>query len=137
MSKNIRTLYLYVVSFITLCMMVGAFVGIVNTTVSYFAPNVSYYGSIYPVDYAMDGNSTISAQEKENITSGATTGLTTFDEQKAIADYKAGFIKAELAEKTRNLKSIFSAIAVLLVASPLFVYHWSRIEKDRKEEGAV
>lgn len=129
MSKNIRTLYLYIVSFVTLCMMVGAFVGIVNTTVSYFAPNVNYYGSIYPMDYK---SSTISAEDAKII--NVTDKL---DIEKGVANYKAALAEETEEQKLRNLKGIYNSIAVLVVASPLFAYHWSRIEKERKEEGAV
>lgn len=43
MSKNIRTLYLYIVSFIALGMIVIGFVCTVNACASYFFPVVNYY----------------------------------------------------------------------------------------------
>ncbi len=120
MSKNIRTLYLYIVSFITLCMLVGAFVAIVNTTVSYLAPTVNYYRAYpsYPYESVNDSN-------YENT------------DPNAVEDYRKGLEEERLVQKTRNLKSIFSSIAVLLVSAPLFIYHWGKIEKERKEEGAM
>lgn len=128
MSKNIRILYLYIVSFITLCMMVGAFVGVVNTTVSYLAPSVNYYGSVYPM--TKEGVA-VDTSVSSNTTS-TTTGETT-----AIDNYKKGLAGERDVQKTKNLKSMFSAIAVLVVSAPLFIYHWSKIQKERKEEEAV
>lgn len=123
MSKNIRILYLYIVSFITLCMLVGAFVGVVNTTVSYLAPNASYYADVYTTS-------------KEGVSTD-TSVVSSTDNTTAIENYKKGLEQRILNQKTKNLKEMFSAIAVLVVAVPLFVYHWSRIEKARKEEEAV
>lgn len=130
MSKNIRILYLYIVSFITLCMMVGSFVGIVNTTISYLYPTANYYGGYYPATTTKDYVST-----DVNTGSGVISGDTSiYDEQKAIDAYKKGLADEELTQKRRSLKSIFGAIAVLVVATPLYIYHFGKIEKERKEE---
>lgn len=45
MSKYVRTIYLYVVSFITLCMIVVGIVGTVNSITSYYFPTVYYYSN--------------------------------------------------------------------------------------------
>lgn len=36
-------------------------------------------------------------------------------------------------DKIDNLKSAVTSIALLVVAIPVFAYHWKKIEKDRKE----
>ena len=51
MSKNIRTLYLYIISFITLGMMVIGFVSFVNGIASYAFPTVSGYYSYDDDEY--------------------------------------------------------------------------------------
>lgn len=45
MSKYVRTIYLYVVSFITLCMVVIGLINTVNSIASYYYPSVYYYTS--------------------------------------------------------------------------------------------
>lgn len=129
MSKHIRTLYLYIVSFVTLCMVVGSFIGIVNTTVAYIYPNVNYYGGVYP----MSDSSVVSSGT--NVTTTSSTAIE--NEKKAVEEYKKGLANEELMQKTRSLKSIFGAIAVLVVSVPLFIYHFGKIEKERKEEGVA
>jgi len=105
--------------------MVGAFVGVVNTTVSYLAPSVNYYGSVYPMT-------------KEGVAVDTTVSTSTVtDQTTAIDNYKKGLAEERLNQRTKNLKNMFSAIAVLVVSTPLFIYHWSKIQKERKEEGAV
>lgn len=43
MSKYVRTIYLYIVSFITLCMLIVGIVGAVTSLVAYKYPTVRYY----------------------------------------------------------------------------------------------
>lgn len=59
MSKHIRTIYLYIVAFITLCMIVFGIVFAVNNMASYYFPTVYYY-----MDYD-DYNNSQQGYEKE------------------------------------------------------------------------
>lgn len=107
MAKNIRILYLYVVSFIALVMIVVGFISTVNSIASYCYPVVYYYHSSYNDKY--DSN----------------------------YDYN---YSEELARETRNekresLREGISYSAVTIVGSCLFVYHWKKIQNERKEEG--
>lgn len=36
-------------------------------------------------------------------------------------------------DKIANLKDAVTSIALLVVATPVFAYHWKKIEKDKKE----
>jgi len=47
MAKNIRIIYLYIVSFIALVMIVMGFISTVNAIASYCYPVVYYYGNSY------------------------------------------------------------------------------------------
>lgn len=52
MAKNIRIIYLYIVSFIALSMIVVGFISTINAVASYCYPVVYYYQSYYDSDYS-------------------------------------------------------------------------------------
>ena len=60
MSKNIRFVYLYLVTFIALGMVVIGIVTAVNSITSYYYPSISYY---YSYDTDEDGTSYNKEQE--------------------------------------------------------------------------
>lgn len=99
MKSYFRVLYLYVISAITLAMIVGGVIATFNAVAEYKYPH-SYYSSYYDDEDDYDYEE---IQEKK---------------------YK---------EDVRNAKMIFTDIAVVLIATPLYVYHWGRIEKERME----
>lgn len=110
MAKNIRTIYLYVVSFIALAMIVLGFVATVNAIASYYYPVVYYYGGSYYSDK---------------------------DDYRGISDDR---YYQELAIETKNekresLREGISYFATTVVGSCLFTYHWRKIQTERKEEG--
>lgn len=115
MSKNIRVLYLYIISFIALWMIIGGFVGVVNNVAAYKYPTVDYYGEEYYPNSSSSSNSFYEGSE-------------------AVGNYKQGLENKENSVKLRSIKNIFNALTVLLVSIPLFAYHFSKIEKERKEE---
>ncbi len=39
----------------------------------------------------------------------------------------------EQNKRTRELKNIITSASILVVATPLFFYHWSKIENERKK----
>lgn len=77
-TKNIRIIYLYLVSFISLSMCVGGFISTIYNITVYFMNNQTYYSS--------------------------------------------------------SLKDIFTSMAVILVAVPLYAYHWKNIEFEKERE---
>ena len=49
-------------------------------------------------------------------------------------DYDYGYDKADSDnEKVRNLKYSITSFALLVVSAPIFMYHWKKIEDERKE----
>ena len=110
MAKNIRIIYLYIVSFIALAMIVVGFVSTVNAIASYCYPVVYYYGGSYYSD-------------KDDYT-----------------NYSDDRYYEELEIETRNekresLKEGISYFSVTIVGACLFGYHWNKIQSERKEEG--
>ncbi|MDQ5931901.1 MAG: hypothetical protein QG607_603 [Patescibacteria group bacterium] len=121
-TKNIiRNVYLYLVSAVTLFMLMFAFVSLVNlglrTWVFPMADETSYYIK-QPAEYCIpdkDGKQTCpSAEERAK--------LEAQDKERQSEEQKR--------QRQRELVQNFSMI---IVAGPLFVYHWLVIKKDRKE----
>lgn len=134
-SKTIRIIYLYVVSFVTLMMIVGGFISTINAIATYLWPNnYNYYYTTYDTQtYNLDkqrilNDSTLTAPQRN-------------DQISAIDDKYATILQNDSQEKIREenernsrLKNIFTSLAVLLVSIPLYIYHWRRIEKEKKSE---
>lgn len=115
MSKYVRTIYLYLVSLLTLCMLVVGVVGIVNSFVGYLYPQSQMYYYSYNNDYYYDNKSTISPQEK----------LEDFQNETEINKEK---------DKKTNLKNTFTFLTMIIVSTPLFAYHFKTATKEFKEE---
>lgn len=95
MKSYFRILYLYIISAITLVMIVGGVIATLSSVAEYKYPQKDNYSSYYDDD----------------------------------EDYAEQIYN----EEVKNVKMIFTDMAVVLVAIPLYVYHWRRIEKERME----
>jgi len=112
MSKYVRTIYLYLVSLITLCMLVVGVLGTVNSYVAYLMPtSTEYYEYSYPYDY-------YASEESYS--------------QKLIA-YKQDVINKKEGAQKKSLKTMFTYITVIAVSAPLFAFHFKSTNKERKE----
>ena len=103
MGNNFRTIYLYIVSLITLGMIVGGIVSTVNNITSYF----------YPDSYIFF------EQESSN--------------EYDIYDYedkRNNEIKRE-NYKTEKIKNSVVSVAIIIVGGIMYKYHWNIIEKER------
>ena len=103
MGNNFRTMYLYIVSLITLGMIVGGIVSTVNNITSYF----------YPDSYVFF------EQESSN--------------QYDIYDYedtKNNEIKRG-NYKNEKIKNSVVSVAIIIVGGIMYKYHWNIIEKER------
>ena len=111
MQSNFRTIYLYVVSLITLCMIISGIVSTVNNITSYLYPTSSVF-------YDDDTSSNYS-YSYENTT-----------------DYNS--IKNKQIQKDNykkeKIKNAVVSIAVIVVGGILYKYHWNLIEKERTIE---
>ena len=105
--NNFRTLYLYVISFITLWMMIGGITYAVNNITSYFYPDSYVFfeqqsNNKYVYDYTDTTNNQI---KRENY-------------------------------KNEKIKSTVVSIVVIVLGGVLYKYHWNLIENEtnKKEE---
>ena len=104
--SKFRNLYLYLVSFVTLMMILGGIIFTVQNITDVVFPT-NYFTEGMP--YEKSGN--LSVEEKE-----------AYDEnQKVIQENR----------RMDSKKNVVKSIAVVAVAFPTFVYHWRKIEKEK------
>ncbi len=104
---SLRNIYLYLVCLITLIMVIVSVVGVIRATVELVYPDPGYYS--VPVE------------------KGGTSGMT----QAEIDAQNAAQRKQSQRQAVLNLVGGF---AMLIVAGPLYVYHWRKIETERPAE---
>ena len=104
---SLRNIYLYLVCLITLIMVIIAVVGLVQNTVRLLYPDVGYYET--PVK--VDGESEMTEEEIQR-------------QQEH---------QAELARQ-QAIYQLVGNVAMLLVAGPLYIYHWRKIEVEHGDE---
>ena len=97
---SLRNIYLYLVCLITLIMVIVATVGVVRSTVELIYPDPGYYSA--PVKD--DGLSEEEAQKQQ--------------------EYQ------EASSRRFAILNLVGNAAMLLVAGPLYVYHWRKIEVE-------
>ena len=108
MQSNFRIIYLYIVSLITLSMIIGGIVSAVYNIVSYIYPTSSvFYDDQTSSDYSYNYNDT------DNYNS-------TTNKQIRKNNYKR-----------EKIKNAVVSIAVIIVGGILYKYHWNLIEKER------
>jgi hypothetical protein len=114
-TKNIRILYLYVVSFLALMAIIYGVVSLVEKVTNYF----------YPVDYVYN-QPYVNSYDEKNYTIQDENEYTTQN------DYDVTIQRDNV--QVRTLREMFTAIAIILVAVPLYGYHWTLAQKERKKE---
>lgn len=107
--SKLRSVYLYLVSFVSLMMiLMGVIFTVQNITDVMFPTN--YYYDTYPSE-KMEGVS----EEEQKIY-----------EENQKRNYENN--------RMENKKSVAKSVAVVVVALPTFVYHWRKVEKEKNEE---
>jgi len=104
---SLRNIYLYLVCLITLIMVIVAVVGAVRATVELVYPDPGYYD--VPIE------------------KGGTSGLT----QEQIDKQREMQLDQSRRQAVLNL---VGSVAMIVVAGPLYVYHWRKIELERPAE---
>lgn len=120
MGKYFRTIYLYIVSFGTLCMLVAGFVGTVNGVFSYLYPVVS----TYLVDFDQDRYETNCKEIKGDY---STDCWSIKEDYKTLED-------AETIVKRAKLKETFTYLAVFVCGAPLYLFHSNQLKKESEKE---
>lgn len=102
MANNFRTIYLYIVSLITLGMIIGGIVSTVNNIASYF----------YPDSYVFFREESSSYNYYD------------YDDVRKNQIEKENY-------KNEKIKNTVVSIAVTAVGAIMYKYHWNIIEKER------
>jgi hypothetical protein len=99
---NLRSLYLYLVCLITLVVSIFAAVQLVRSTVSLLYPDPGYYGYFYetPVEEVTEEEQ----QRQEQL--------------------------ARESQRRQAVLDVVGAGTTLLIAGPLYVYHWRRVQAE-------
>ncbi len=111
----IRQLYLYGVSGVALVMMVVASIGLVNLAIEEYVLDVKDWGEISK-DYWECDEENVSSQQYES-----------FEECKQSVDEQ----RATEADNDKK-RALAEYISMLIVAVPLYIFHWKIIRKEKK-----
>ena len=101
---TLRNVYLYLVCLITLVVSIFAAVSLVRSVVALAYPDPGYYG-YYPVDPADGGKVDEAERERQ-------------EEQ------------AEDSQRRQALLDVVGGATTLLIAGPLYVYHWRQVQAE-------
>ena len=101
---TLRNVYLYLVCLITLVVAIFATVSLVRGVVALAYPDPGYYG-YYPYD---DGSGNVPSDEE-------------IARQEELA---------EDSQRRQALLDVVGSAATLLIAGPLYVYHWRRVQAE-------
>ncbi len=102
---SLRSVYLYLVCLVTLVMAIVGAVGIARGAVDLAYPDPGYYG--FDAAYGPDGKSTLT------------------EEQQA-----ARRRDAEASQRRQAVVGLVGSAALLLVAGPVYGYHWRRVQDE-------
>ncbi|MBU1151889.1 hypothetical protein KJ632_03640 [Patescibacteria group bacterium] len=128
--KLIRHIYLYLVTAITIVLILISTIGFINLFLRKYVLDVKPYDEFtkpYECEeqnllYRYDGN----VQQKKN------PNLSKVQEEELIAQCEADEeINRELRNKNDLKRDIAQYLAMLLVALPLYFYHWGIIKKEK------
>ena len=110
MTNSFRTIYLYIVSLITLSMIIGGIVATVNNVTSYFCPDSYVFF------------------ETENQTKNYTYDTSYNDNE--FETTRNNMVQRENYKKEK-IKNAVVSVAVIVVGAIMYRYHWNLIEKER------
>ena len=120
-KELIRTLYLYLFSLIGLVVVVMGLVQLVDLGLKVLVFKKADQVLIYPERFPVPAVKTLPDQTTEELT---------LEEQEKIQKEQLEYqTKQREADRERNAAN---ALAMILVGTPLFLYHWKIIQKDKK-----
>jgi Ca2+/Na+ antiporter len=107
---SLRNIYLYLVCLITLIMIIVSVVSVIRATVELVYPDPGYYS--VPIE------------------KGGSTGMTQ-------AEIDAQNESQRKQSQRQAVLNLVGGVAMLVVAGPLYAYHWRKIETERPVEATV
>ncbi len=101
---TLRNVYLYLVCLITLVVSLFAAVSLVRSTVGLFYPDPGYFGYYEPAPGSDDGRSEEEILRQEEM--------------------------ARDSQRRQEVLGLVGSATTLLIAGPLYVYHWRRVQSE-------
>jgi hypothetical protein len=119
-KELIRTIYLYLFSLVGLVIVVIGLVNLVDLGLKAFI----FKNADRPVTYPMYP----AYSPKIASPDGGTIAMTPAEEEKYNADQAAAQEKQRQSDRERSASQ---AIAMILIGTPLFIYHWRTIQSEK------
>lgn len=106
MKFSIRLLYLYLFSFVGLLITIIGGVQLIDLGLKTYVFRVSEY-SVYPEQMAINGKTTtISAEEMDK--------------------------RNKIEQSNQRKRQLSTSLSMILIGTPLYLYHWKTIKKETK-----
>ncbi len=105
--SRLRNVYLYFVSFVSLMLILIGLIFTIQNLADLLFPTNYYYDTL-----PIDKNRQMTEEEKKA--------------------YEESQRKSEQNQRTERSKNVAKSTAVVIVALPSFIYHWRKIEKEKK-----
>ncbi len=113
-SWQLKTIYLYLISFVTLMMIIFGFISFVNNLARFaFPTNYNYYPTLMEIEreYINNKQETPPISELEQIR-----------EERMAYDQNR--------DRIYLLRDLIGSITVWLIPIPFYLFHWRKIEKE-------
>jgi hypothetical protein len=130
----IRNIYFYLVSLITLMMIVFSVADLINLGLTTWVFKTADKADDWapPVPYMVNetklGETAARCAEKCDLTAEEKQQI-----QNWLVDYKNWQDQQGVLKIARKQKNAVRDISMLVVAAPLFIWHWQMVNKERKE----
>ncbi len=118
---SIKNLYFYLVCLVTLFLIVGGAIAGINSATQLALPdkpNVPIYNLYYPEPRADSSQQAFEPPPLEELERRRA-------EQEQMDQYHRGFTK----------RSLLNSIALILIATPFYIYHWKQVKPSVKKRG--
>ncbi len=125
-NQVIKQFYLYAVMFLSLCFTVGGIIVAVNAVASYLLPT-SYYNKNWEV-MELDKQRSIVESDASLSVEERNKELKRLDSERIMIEQRAAEQeRIDFANtKANSLRTLISAIACIVVALPIYIYHWRK-----------
>ncbi|HEX7069283.1 MAG TPA: hypothetical protein VF190_00690 [Rhodothermales bacterium] len=130
MSWDVRSVYYYLVCFATLLMLVFGSVNIVNHALNLILPPPTYSPSAIDLYERMR----VRPVNPDQPGTAATSDTLSAETVERMAEEER--VRMEKMQLRNDVRSLLHSLALVLIAGPLYIYHWRRVRgpSERKAE---
>lgn len=128
MSWNIRSVYYYLVCFATLLMVVFGTVQIANHALNLILPPETYGPS------AIDMYERVRSRPVQPDRTGSTTAVDTLSEETLKRMAEEENERLGRMQRRNDARGILHSLALVLIAGPVYLYHWRRVRRTEEED---